>query len=213
MNIRFILFLSLYTSSFSLHHSNGSITKITLTSLSTDIPCQLMSKAMSRQAAGVVEAKQPEDSTDYPSDLSREEVEELREAFTLFDTDGNGTIDTAELKAAMESLGYTQNNRVAFVIIDQLQTPTIDFPAFLRLMTARISDSDSRDDIGKVFKLFDQDGKGHVSTDDLQRVARELGEKMTPSELREMVDRADLNGDGVVNMDEFYNVMTKKNFQ
>lgn len=31
--------------------------------------------------------------------LSQEEIEELQEAFNLFDTDGSGTIDSSELKA------------------------------------------------------------------------------------------------------------------
>jgi len=34
--------------------------------------------------------------------LSEEEIEEIREAFNLFDTDGSGTIDPKELKAAMQ---------------------------------------------------------------------------------------------------------------
>jgi hypothetical protein len=38
--------------------------------------------------------------------LSEEEIEEIREAFNLFDTDGSGTIDPKELKAAMQSLGF-----------------------------------------------------------------------------------------------------------
>ncbi len=33
--------------------------------------------------------------------LTEDEVEEIREAFNLFDTDGSGTIDPRELKAAM----------------------------------------------------------------------------------------------------------------
>ena len=37
--------------------------------------------------------------------LTEDEVEEIWEAFNLFDTDGSGTIDPKELKAAMESLG------------------------------------------------------------------------------------------------------------
>lgn len=44
--------------------------------------------------------------------LSAEEIEELQEAFNLFDTDGSGTIDSSELKAAMESLGYKQKNKM-----------------------------------------------------------------------------------------------------
>lgn len=37
--------------------------------------------------------------------LTEDEIEEIREAFNLFDTDGSGSIDPKELKAAMESLG------------------------------------------------------------------------------------------------------------
>lgn len=37
--------------------------------------------------------------------LTDEEIIEIREAFDLFDTDGSGTIDPKELKAAMQSLG------------------------------------------------------------------------------------------------------------
>lgn len=41
------------------------------------------------------------------------------------------------------------------------------------------SDKDSREDIMKVFDLFDQDGKGNITVEDLKRVAEELGEEMT----------------------------------
>ena len=43
--------------------------------------------------------------------LTEDEIEEIREAFNLFDTDGSGTIDPKELKAAMESLGKQSNPR------------------------------------------------------------------------------------------------------
>jgi centrin-1 len=80
------------------------------------------------------------------------------------------------------------------------------------MMTARISDSDNREDIAKVFKLFDSNESGHINISDLQRVARELGESLSAAELKEMIDRADLDGDGVISFEEFYNIMTKKNF-
>ena len=42
--------------------------------------------------------------------LSEDEVMEIKEAFDLFDSDGGGTIDPAELKAAMTSLGFEAKN-------------------------------------------------------------------------------------------------------
>ncbi len=41
------------------------------------------------------------------------------------------------------------------------------------------SDTDSEEDLLKVFELFDEDGKGVISLQSLSRVAKELGENMT----------------------------------
>jgi len=41
-----------------------------------------------------------------PGSLSEEQIAELKEAFSLFDTDGSGAIDYRELKAAMHALGF-----------------------------------------------------------------------------------------------------------
>ena len=39
-------------------------------------------------------------------ELTKEQLEEIKEAFNLFDTDHSGTIDIRELKAAMRALGF-----------------------------------------------------------------------------------------------------------
>jgi centrin-1 len=144
--------------------------------------------------------------------LSQEEIEELKEAFNLFDADASGTIDSRELRGAMESLGYKDKNKIVYQMIESINSDKIDFDQFLDMMTARISDTDSREDILKVFKLFDEQNNGFITIENLKRVARELGETLSEQELQEMVDRADLNGDGVISPDEFVNIMTKKTF-
>jgi hypothetical protein len=69
------------------------------------------------------------------------------------------------------------------------------------------SDKDSKEDIGKVFNLFDDDKSGKISLRNLKRVARELGETMSDAELMEMIERADTDEDGEINPDEFYAIM------
>ncbi len=141
--------------------------------------------------------------------LTSDEIDELQEAFNLFDTDGSGTIDASELREAMEKLGYKQKNRMVYQMIENLKHKEITFDMFLDMMTAKISDSDSKEEILKVFRLFDDDESGNITLADLQRIARELGENMSPPELKEMIDRADLDGDGVISFEEFFNLMTK----
>ena len=118
--------------------------------------------------------------------LSEDEIMEIKEAFNPFDTDGGGTIDPGELKAAMTSLGFEARNQTIYQMISDLDedgSGTIDFKEFLDMMTARMSDKDSREDIQKVFKLFDDDRSNHITILNLRRVARELGETMDDSEL------------------------------
>jgi len=43
-------------------------------------------------------------------------------------------------------------------------------------------------------------------------VVKELGETMTDEELREMIERADSDGDGEISVADFYTIMTKKTF-
>ena len=44
--------------------------------------------------------------TNMKLDLSDEQKSDIREAFNLFDTEGNGSIDTKDLKVAMRALGF-----------------------------------------------------------------------------------------------------------
>ena len=70
--------------------------------------------------------------------LSDDEVEELRQAFDLFDTDGSGTIDPKELRAAMQSLGFETKNQTIYQMIQDIDKDgdgDVDFDEFLDLMT------------------------------------------------------------------------------
>jgi len=49
---------------------------------------------------------------------------------------------------------------------------TIDFDEFLTMMTAKMGERDSKEEIAKAFKLFDDDGTGKISFKNLKRVAK-----------------------------------------
>jgi len=146
--------------------------------------------------------------------LTDDEIDEIREAFNLFDTDGSGQIDPRELKAAMQSLGFETKNPTIYHMIadlDQDGNP-VDFDTFLEGITNKLGDKETRSGISKIFNLFDDDKTGTISLKNLKRVSKELGETMTDEELKEMIDRADSNGDGNITPEDFYNIMTKKTF-
>ena len=139
--------------------------------------------------------------------INEEEIEELREAFELFDTDGNGTIDPNELKSAMKSLGLEAKNHTVYQMISDIDkdgTGDIDFDEFLDLMTVKLGDSDSEQDVRKVFDLFDDDKTGYITIQNLKRVAKDLDENMSDAELLEMIERADSDQDGQINFEDFW---------
>ena len=80
---------------------------------------------------------------------------------------------------------------------------TVDFPEFLTLMSRRMKDTDSEEDIVEAFRVFDRDGKGVISPADLKHVMSNLGEKLTDEEVAEMIREADVSGDGNINYEEF----------
>lgn len=146
--------------------------------------------------------------------LDEEAMEEIKEAFNLFDTEGKGSIDVRELKAAFRALGFQVKKveiRQMFIDMDKdLSSAMVSYDEFVEMVTPRMQNRDSREEIMKVFALFDDDNTGAISFKNLKRVAMELGENLTDEELQEMIDEADRDGDGVINEEEFYRVMRKR---
>ena len=160
-------------------------------------------------------AKTTFDTKNYEKNgLTEDEVLEIREAFDLFDTDKSGEIDVAELKQALMNLGIDTKNQTLqnmLADIDKNGNANIDFDEFIDMMTAKMSDKDTREDLEKVFELFlGDDDADKIDIKHLKRVCKELNENMSDDELNEMIVRADLDRDGKVIFEEFYTIMTKK---
>merc|ERR1711959_729576 len=129
-----------------------------------------------------------------PGQLTDDQLDEIREAFSLFDADASGMIDVRELKAAMRALGFEVKNeelKKMVADIDGDGNGTIEFGEFLQMMTGKMGE--------KVFKLFDDDYTNKISFRNLARVAEELGENIDDEELQDMINQADRDGDGEIN--------------
>ena len=125
-----------------------------------------------------------------------------------------GAIDAKELKVAMRALGFEPKKEEIRKMISDIDTDgsgTIEFPEFLEMMTAKMSERDPKEEMMKAFRLFDDDETGKISFRNLKRVAKELGENMTDEEIQEMIDEADRDGDGEINLEEFMRIMKKTN--
>ena len=112
----------------------------------------------------------------------------------------------------MVSLGFDSKNALIYRMISKLDedgSGQIEFNEWLHLMTYKVTPSSTRSAIEKIFPLYDEEGNGLISVENLARVAEELALEVPQQELEEMIQRADTDRDGYVNLEEFYTILTR----
>ena len=83
-------------------------------------------------------------------------------------------------------------------------------------MMKKMSETESKDLLDEAFALFDKDGDGEITFDDLKAVAEELNEAMTDEELLEMLEGAcqNRNANNQLSVsDQAFKQMLSKNTQ
>ncbi|KAK4051898.1 Calcium-binding component of the spindle pole body (SPB) half-bridge [Microbotryomycetes sp. JL201] len=140
--------------------------------------------------------------------LSPDQVQEVREAFELFDMDKDGRIDYHELKVALRALGFDlKKAEVLKLLRDSSADGYMTADTFHRVLERMILDRDPMDELRRAFKLFDEDNTGKISLRNLKKVARDLGENLGDDELQAMIDEFDLDQDNEISEQEFIAIM------
>ena len=145
--------------------------------------------------------------------LSRKELNSVRKLFRLFQ-DRNGTIDPHEVLASMQTLKLNEKNPVVYEIFEEFDTPEnsrnrLDYDEFVDLLNEKLADRDSQKALSRIYELFLGDSQGETLTfEAIKKVSQDIGEEMSDSQIRELLERAGQNGKELT-YDEFCAVMTK----
>ena len=111
--------------------------------------------------------------------LSREQINEYKEIFDIFDAAGDGTIDNDEIGKVMQGLGESPTpERIDELIkqIDYNDDGEVDFDEFVCLMVKTLNDADkAEEELVEVFKKFDKNGDNVIDPQDLMIAFHELG--------------------------------------
>jgi calcium-dependent protein kinase len=142
--------------------------------------------------------------------ISREMTKELRKCFIQFDTNGDGRLDKKELINGLKMVD-TKNDLEQEVdrvmkIIDVDGNGFIEYEEFLRagLDKKKILTTDN---VRNVFRLFDQDGSGKISPEELKKVMGQGSEDIDDKVWLKLVEEIDLNKDGEISFYEFDKMM------
>jgi centrin-1 len=80
-------------------------------------------------------------------------MQEISEAFELFDVDGSGHVDVRELKISMRALGFdVKKSEVRSMIANIGKDPNdvISFDEFCQILSVKMATRDNREEIMKV---------------------------------------------------------------
>ena len=142
--------------------------------------------------------------------MTAEKEAEYREAFALFDKNGDGTITVVELGTVMRNLGNNPTDSELQDMINEVDADgngTLEFDEFCNLMARQMKETNQEYELKQRFKLFDKDGNGLIDREELRDVMQQLGEKLSEEDIEEMIQDADKNGDGLIDYQEFVKYM------
>ncbi|CAN6674728.1 hypothetical protein TRVA0_062S00540 [Trichomonascus vanleenenianus] len=110
--------------------------------------------------------------------LSPAQIRELKEAYTLLDKDGDGTINRADLEEMVISLGQDPTDQYIEELFGAMPSP-LTFSAFLTGMSAHLCNMSSRGELLKAFEAFSDDSGSKsnpsISADELEESLMEYG--------------------------------------
>lgn len=151
------------------------------------------------------------------------ESAELARVFELFDKDGDGRITREELAESLRKLGMgvPGDDELASMMarVDANGDGCVDEEEFGELYRAIMDGAaeegeeegggEEEEDMREAFRVFDANGDGYITADELGAVLSSLGLRQgrTAEECRRMIGRVDRDGDGRVDFREFRQMM------
>ncbi|CAL1412556.1 unnamed protein product [Linum trigynum] len=145
---------------------------------------------------------------------------DLRRIFHQLDRNGDGLLSIDELGWLLDRIGSASLHFTSDELESSVGKSTLDFDEFLafyRSIEDGGGDGESgasvaaavERDLEEAFRVFDINGDGFITSEELQKVLSRLGlwDETTGKDCRRMISPYDTNLDGVLDFDEFKNMM------
>ena len=143
--------------------------------------------------------------------LSKAEKDNLAKVFKAFDKNGDGKLSIQEVKEGyLEHYGKIMSDEEVEAMFNAVDTDRSGFIDYSEFVVAAMNERQltSNDKLHAAFKMFDKDGSGIISADEIKEVLQFGGANSMSSEaVDKIIKQVDENGDGEISFDEFVAMM------
>ena len=167
-----------------------------------------MSEALNEEE--IIDRKQFDKRRDFKNLLNPKQLQYIKDSFKENDINNKNELNIDQLKEALEKYGIDINNDESFQqLFDEIERngkTSIDFDQLIDIITLKLSELDSMEQLEKIFLLYiGEDKSDNIEYKHLKRVCPYLSDE----EIEELIKKTDKEQNGNVNYLDFYNMITK----
>ena len=145
--------------------------------------------------------------------LSIETRNKLKANFNNFDKDQDGLISYQELKELMKQTSKSFIEADLQDLLNEVdinEKGQINCKTYIDIISKLNRKNDTDDEIIEVFKIFDKDNSGLISTKKIMDVFLKIDENIKEEEVLQMIKECDIDQDGYLNYEEFCAMVQNK---
>ena len=141
------------------------------------------------------------------STLTDREMDELRDNFGLYDTVGDGKVESSNIGQVLRSVGLNPTQAEVEKVMKEIDpngNKRISFEEFVPVVLSLRSRKHKygQDVFIDSLRVFDSDGLGMISSGELRHVLTSLGERLRDEDVDSLIQGLEDNS-GLINYEEF----------
>ncbi|XP_003380286.1 calmodulin [Trichinella spiralis] len=133
-----------------------------------------------------------------------ETLAQCEEAFRGLDANGDGVVTAEDFSIKMLRLGIPHSVDELLHAMREIAgdgTEEVDFDALFPLMTCEVESDEERMELKETFKIFDRDGDGYITAEELKNVLNDLGDPVSDEEVLAILTSTDNDKDGLISFE------------
>ena len=145
------------------------------------------------------------------NNLTETEIAAYKEAFQIFDKHSEGYISSKELGTILSSLGFNISeedlNEIINLYDNEINNNLIDFFSFLEIISKKKENIYKEEDLIDAFRIFDKEGNGKISSNELRYVMMSSGEDFNENYIKELINESNIAHDDYIDYYKFVKLL------